>query len=245
MTALDFAATFGLGVGILLAVAIFVFAILRQQISAANLAGAIAVLVAYGASIVWLPDQIAWPAWVNSLNWNWTGKLNSIVTTLSLILLWPGLSATDAGLTSSHKDGSVGPALLAVAILCASAIVLQSLVADGSDTRMETILFEATLPGIDEELAFRGLMAALLARAFIRQTPILGAPMGWGDLALCLVFAAGHGLMFIQQQIHFDPFSFGYTGFVGAGLLWMRQRTGSLLLPVLTHNIVNTLLVTL
>jgi len=51
--------------------------------------------------------------------------------------------------------------------------------------------------------------------------------------------------MFIQQQIHFDPFSFGYTGFVGAGLLWMRQRTGSLLLPVLTHNIVNTLLVTL
>ena len=69
--------------------------------------------------------------------------------------------------------------------------------------------------------------------------------MGWGDLALCLVFAAGHGLMFIQQQIHFDPFSFGYTGFVGAGLLWTRQRTGSLLLPVLTHNIVNTLLVTL
>jgi hypothetical protein len=245
MTALDFAATFGLGVGILVAVAIFVFAILRQQVSAIHLLGAIAVLIAYGVSIIWLPDLITWPAWVNALHWNWTGKLISIATTLSLILLWPGLSTAEAGLTLRHKDGSIGPAILAAAILCASAMILQSLVGAGSDTRLETLLFEATLPGIDEELAFRGLLAALLARAFIRQVSVFGAPMGWGDLALCLVFAAGHGLMFIQQQIHFDPFSFGYTGFVGAGLLWMRQRTGSLMLPVLTHNVVNILLVTL
>jgi len=87
MSALDFAASFGLGIGILLAVAIFVFAILHQQISAANLLGAIIVLIVYGASIIWLPDVITWPKWVESLHWNWTGKLISIVVTLTLILL--------------------------------------------------------------------------------------------------------------------------------------------------------------
>jgi hypothetical protein len=48
-----------------------------------------------------------------------------------------------------------------------------------------------------------------------------------------------------NQQLHVDAFSFGYTGAIGVGLLWMRQRTGSLRLPVMRHNIVNILLVTL
>jgi hypothetical protein len=60
-----------------------------------------------------------------------------------------------------------------------------------------------------------------------------------------LTFEEGPGPLFIQQQIHFDPYLFGDTGFVGAGLPGMRQGTGSLLLPVLTHKVVNILLVTL
>lgn len=245
MTALDFAATFGIGIAIIVAMAIFVFGVLRHEIRIAHLFGAIFVLVCYGASIVWLPDFFTWPTWVNGLSWNWTGKFLSIIVTLTLITAWPGLSFADVGLTFRQNEGSFGPAILAAALLCASAILLQTYVTDGTDTKIETLLFEATMPGIDEELAFRGLIAVLVARAFVHQVPVLGAPMGWGDLALCLVFGAGHGLLFMQQQLHFDWMSFAYTGLIGSGLLWIRQRTGSLLLPVLTHNAVNILLVSL
>jgi uncharacterized protein len=245
MTDLDFAATFGIGIAIILAVAIFVFGVLRQDVRPVHLCGAIIALICYGVSIIWLPELISWPGWVNDLKWNWTGKLVSIVVSLGLILIWPRLGTTDVGLTFVQRQGSLGPAAVMAAILCASAILLQSVVSNGTDTRLETVLFEASMPGLDEELAFRGLIGALLVRAFVKQVSVLGAPMGWGDLALCLVFGAGHGLLFMQQQLHFDWMSFAYTGGVGAGLLWIRQRTGSLLLPVLTHNVVNILLVCL
>ena len=245
MTALDFAATFGLGIAILIGVASFVHALQRQPVSIGPLSGAIAAVCLYGASIVYLPDLIAWPAWFDQLSWNWTGKAISIVSMLLFLLAYPGLALAECGLTTRQSTGSLGPACLAAAILCASAILLQTYVNDGSDRRLETILFEATLPGIDEELAFRGVLAALLVRTFATRINVLGAPAGWGDVALILLFAAGHGLLFVQQQIHFDPFSFAYTGFVGAGLLWIRHRTGSLLIPVAAHNLVNILLVTL
>jgi hypothetical protein len=95
------------------------------------------------------------------------------------------------------------------------------------------------MPGIDEEPFFRGVFLTLLSRAFQQRWNLLGAEIAPGALIVTFVFAAGHGLTVQHGRLHLEVLLFGLTGALGFGLLWIRQRTGSLLLPVLAHNAIN------
>jgi hypothetical protein len=79
----------------------------------------------------------------------------------------------------------------------------------------------------------------LLSRAFQQRWNLLGAEIAPGALIVTFVFAAGHGLTVQHGRLHLEVLLFGLTGALGFGLLWIRQRTGSLLLPVLAHNAIN------
>src|SRR5262249_39679256 len=103
----------------------------------------------------------------------------------------------------------------------------------------EGVVFEATLPGIDEELRFRGPLIALLTLAFGTRFGFLGGA-GWGTPLTALLFGLAHGLRLTHDQgWSFDAVNTVYTGILGFGLGWMRERTGSVVLPILFHNVVN------
>ena len=67
----------------------------------------------------------------------------------------------------------------------------------------------------------------------------MGASIGPAAAIVTFIFAAGHGLAVLDGAIQFDAMAFFATGAIGAGLLWIRQRTGSILLAIVAHNLVN------
>ncbi len=182
--------------------------------------------------------QAATPA-AAALHWNWLGKLFSASVVIAAILLLPKPMRREAGLRWRQKEGSLWPALMCIGLICAFSWGLEAWSADGTDTSLERLAFQGLMPGLDEELFFRGLFLALLLRTFEERFTILGAPIGPAAAIVTFIFAAGHGIAVLDGAIDFDVMAFLVTGTIGAGLLWIRQRTGSVLLAIVAHNLVN------
>ncbi|MEO1968497.1 MAG: hypothetical protein ABGW87_07270 [Sphingomonadaceae bacterium] len=102
----------------------------------------------------------------SGLHWNWLGKLFTIFLLLAAALLVPRAGRREAGLTLRMREGSVGPCLVAAVLLFALSWSAETWAADGTDLSPERLLFQALMPGLDEEIFFRGYFLALLARAF-------------------------------------------------------------------------------
>jgi len=68
---------------------------------------------------------------------------------------------------------------------------------------------------------------------------ILGASFGYGGLLVTLIFGLEHALLFSNGSITFDNNTFLITAGPALIILWMREKTGSLLLPTLAHNVAN------
>jgi len=235
---IDIAWTFALHMAGLLAFALLL-RLMGRQISMG------ALLTAVGVSAIWWASEVlgasvqAHIPGFSHLHWSWVGKVLAIVSSLILITLLPKLTRADAGLTWRQKAGWLGPVLLVMAITCAISWIAQSMSHEGRQLAQERLLFQATMPGLDEELFWRGLLLALLTRAFGPGRELAGGSFGPAEIAVTLLFAAGHGLRLSQGAIAFDATAFMITGLIGAGLMWLRTRTGSLVIPILTHNLVN------
>lgn len=96
--------------------------------------------------------------------------------------------------------------------------------------------------GVTEELTFRGVLLALLNRAFPGRVRVLGAELGWGTVVSSLVFGLCHGLRVgadFQVALHLLPMAIPTAG--GFVLAWCRERSGSLGLPILVHSGMNEL----
>ena len=176
--------------------------------------------------------------------YNWSGKLLAIATSAVMIIATikssKTLSFTDAGLTFKQREGSVGPALIAIALMIAFIIGLQMLANDGANPDAETLIYQATIPGIDEELMFRGLLLLGLSMAVTGKTwNLWGAPVGWAAILVTLFFALGHSIFISDGEVQTIWIAMIYTGILGWALMWIRLRTGSILLPIICHNATN------
>jgi membrane protease YdiL (CAAX protease family) len=166
--------------------------------------------------------------------WNWSGQgllLAGALWIAAMLSRRAGLAWRTMGFTWHQRPDSMRAAL-AVAV---AALSLHLLAMSGSrvrleDVSLETWLYQATLPGLVEEVLFRGVLLALLDRAFVVRRVVLGASIGWGGVVVTVVFVALHGL---DVAVLF--------GVLPAALLylWLRARTGSLVLPVIVHNLWN------
>lgn len=174
---------------------------------------------------------------------NWGGKLAGIAASLAMLvvfLYWAGARWADAGVTLRQRAGSLVPAFAATAAMVGFMIVLQLLAADGARDSAEALAFQATLPGLDEELFFRGLLLFLLGHAIVstrRQND--PARFGWAAILVTLLFTVGHALFYSGGALRFDPVAFAYVAILGSLLMYIRVRTGSILIPVLAHNLTN------
>lgn len=178
------------------------------------------------------------PPIVDGFRPNFTGKLLAVTASLGLILLVPGMKAA-TGFRVQQNPDSVVPATICTALLCAFSWTVAFLLSNGTDLSTSRLLFQATLPGLDEELFYRGILLALMLSAFDEKWKFIGAPVGPAAFTVTLIFAMVHAVAYQGGQLHFDPGFFGVVAFIGFGLLWIRQRTGSLLMPIVAHNLIN------
>ncbi len=172
-------------------------------------------------------------------DWNWQGKLLALAATLA-IATHPAFGFARSGLTL--RQNKVGrPLTYAVAIAMLALFTLPALPFDPGTSDPDALAFQLTMPGFEEEPFYRGIFLLALNEAFRGRWQALGIEWGWGGLISCFVFGLVHALDFENGAFAFDVTSFAFTGLPALLLLWFRERTGSLVLPIILHNYANAI----
>lgn len=170
---------------------------------------------------------------------NWQGKLLALFATLALAAL-PVFGWRRIGLTLAQAPGSLRAALPILFLYCGFFLAL-ALVFPSEPATREEIWFQLTLPGLEEEAFYRGLLLFSLDRAFTARRRILGVDWGWGAIISCLLFGLTHAFSYSGGSFSFDALYMALTAVPSLLGVWLRLRTGSLLLPVVMHNMGNSI----
>jgi hypothetical protein len=172
---------------------------------------------------------------LETLHWNWIGKFLSLF--LAFIAAWLfRIAPKELGLVRVW-----GKDWLWLIVGCVTAAFVQGAInyvhSGHNPLDLETLLFEATLPGMAEELAYRGVAFALLCRGY------RNGPRNRSNIAVVFISAFAFG------SIH--SLSHNQAGWQFAGVwatlpfllgLWcgiLRWRTSNVVVPVLVHNVGN------
>ncbi|HUK13911.1 MAG TPA: CPBP family intramembrane glutamic endopeptidase [Thermoanaerobaculaceae bacterium] len=167
-------------------------------------------------------------------HWNWSGKVLSLALS-AIVIAALRLSPAAVGLTFRQRHVKAG--LIALVAFIAWGAGLGLLFRPGVPTA-ETLAFQATMPGLAEELVYRGIAPALLLGLMRKKAPVEGTP--WAViLATSVAFGAWHGLNLSHGRLGFDVMSalFPFLGSIPGG--WLRFETRSLVFPVLAHGLAN------
>jgi membrane protease YdiL (CAAX protease family) len=166
-------------------------------------------------------------------HWNWSGKVLSLVFS-AIVIGSLRLSPDAVGL---RKQEHPGIAWIAVGLFIVWGACLGVLFRPGAPDA-ETLAFQATMPGLAEEIAFRGIAPAILLTLMNRMPHVDDIP--WAViLATSVMFGLVHALSFSHGSVGFDLMSglFPFIGSIPGG--WLRFKTKSLLVPVLGHGLAN------
>jgi membrane protease YdiL (CAAX protease family) len=165
--------------------------------------------------------------YIPGTNWNWSGKAAGIVFSAVVLACSPWLRQ-NVGLHWRQSPGSLRWSLIIFVSFLGCGIVSGFIdPLPSSRNTPDTLFFQATMPSLEEELASRGIMLALLEKAFGQSPMSCRWRFGWAALITSLLFWQGHGLYRVD------------TFFIGAALALVRTRSGSLLWPMLCHSAVN------
>ena len=176
-----------------------------------------------------------WP----DADWNWQGKLLALAATLAIAAL-PMFGWRRIGLTLAQAPGSLRAALPVLLVYCGFFVAL-ALAFPSEPGSAEDIAFQLTMPGLEEETFFRGLLLYALYRAFAGRVRFLGVDWGWGAVLSCALFGMVHAFGYSDGAFAFDPLYFALTALPSFIAVWLRLRTGSLLLPIVMHNFGNAI----
>ena len=185
-------------------------------------------------------------------DWNWGGKIANIVAMLALcaVMVRHGVLTRDAiGLHTRRSTGSGRALIFVLAVYFLGLAALKGFTSGPRDwPSVETLAFEATLPGVAEELTYRGVLTALFDRLSSpwprTRIRVFGAEMGYGSFVVSAAFGLLHGVTFDEQlALQCSLPTVAFTGTVGLVLAWVRARSGNLVLPVAAHNLTNLVLV--
>lgn len=208
---------------------------LRGKVKWGWFLGALALMAAYDALLTRGYGHIPIHFWPS--DWNWEGKIMALILSLVVAV---ALGARRCGLTLKQDRKGLKGALILSGALVALFLGL-ALYFPGQGTDPDTLAFQLTMPGLDEELFYRGVLLLMLNEAFARPLRILGAPMGWGALISSVAFGLAHALGYSDGAFTFNAMTMLLTGGPALLLVWVREKTGSLLLPVLLHNFANSI----
>ncbi|MBU6296927.1 MAG: CPBP family intramembrane metalloprotease, partial [Alphaproteobacteria bacterium] len=177
-------------------------------------------------------------------NWNWGGKGLSFCLSLAIaamLIAARKFAAPDFGLALRQAPGTGRAFLFGVVpfLVLLAAATAKWFGHDALPDR-ETIWFQATMPGLAEELSFRGVLLALFDRLFAMRFNLGGAEIGYGVFATSVIFGIGHGIALDHAlALHWDIVNGLSAAAIGLFLAWLRLRTKSLVLPIVAHNAIN------
>lgn len=167
-------------------------------------------------------------------DWNWSGKIYSLLLSI-VVVLGLGIKPKALGLTLAQRNLTASLIALFLFVLWGLSL---GLLFKPSMPSVETLAFQASMPGIVEELVYRGIAPALLLGVIRGKEPSPGIP--WAVVFItAVIFGIWHGLSYSDAAFSFDPMSavFPFIGSIAGG--WLRFNSGSLLFPILAHSLAN------
>ncbi len=171
--------------------------------------------------------------------WNWQGKVLALACTLIIASL-PGFGWRRSGLTFKQAEGSLRSCIpLGIAYCSFFVAIALAFPNDGAST--ETIVFQLTMPSFEEEPFYRGIVLFALYETYAGRVRKFGVEWGWGAILSCLLFGLAHAFSYSDGIFAFDPIYLGLTAIPSFLAVWIRLRTGSLLLPVILHSAGNSI----
>jgi membrane protease YdiL (CAAX protease family) len=163
-------------------------------------------------------------------------KTYSILITLALLCAFRSmLSPDEAGISLRQNTGSFVPSagvLLAIALW--SSFVGSHL--PQGELSVSTLVYLAVMPGLNEELIYRGVLPACLDKIFSKNWSLAAAKVGWSTAITTVLFGLLHGLWLDDGfQSHIEVVWIRNALLSGFIFAWLRERTGSLIMPILAH----------
>ena len=167
-------------------------------------------------------------------SWNWDGKIYGIVCGIAIYFIFRRqLSNNNFFTLKQDKVGLKSALKVAIAIL--SIAILGGVVND-REFNIETLLFQISMPGIDEEIMYRGVLLGLMCSA------LRAGGAAWRNPAIIInavLFGLVHSLSLGDGALQFNSVNFMWTGLLSYGFGYITIKTRSILIPMLTHNLYN------
>ncbi|RPI34024.1 MAG: CPBP family intramembrane metalloprotease [Chloroflexota bacterium] len=170
----------------------------------------------------------------------WSGKLYSFFACLTIVvLIRQAIPCRQLGLTLRQNERSVLPGLLVLLAVSLAAAWIGS-GWDKGRFSLPVLIYMAIMPGLNEELVYRGLLLGILNRIKPPGWNLFGAEIGWGTVITALIFGLLHGFWVEPGfAFHFLWYPVVFSSVTGFLLAWQKERTGSLLIPVLSHGAID------
>lgn len=105
------------------------------------------------------------------------------------------------------------------------------------------LFFELTMPGLSEEMIYRGVLLGILNVVFISRVNVFGTGIGWAVPIQSLLFGLANALYFdgnSQLQFHIPAFTVTFS--LGLIMSYLKERGQSIIPAILFHNIYNATL---
>lgn len=224
-------------VAMLLAAGVAIALVGRARVAWPWLLAAAALVVANDALLTRIHGLI--PDLLPAANWNWQGKLCALALTLAVASL-PAFGWRASGLTLRQNAGSLLPCAL-VALGYAAVFTVMALLRPNDPLTPETIAFQLTMPGLEEEAFYRGVLLLALDRAFPARLRFLGVDWGWGAILSSFLFGLAHAFAYADGAFEFSWLAMLLTGGPALVAVWLRLRSGSIAWPVALHNFGNAI----
>lgn len=177
-------------------------------------------------------------AFFESYKMNWQGQLFVVLLSLGFVFGTKILTPKQAGFTFKIRKSVWLPLIVFSTIGVAFNIYVRGF--EGISTTGEYVLYQLTMPGLAEEMAFRGVLLGLLNLVFLSRRKILGAELGWGGVILSLAFGLGHSVYFdANRQLQFAQDAFLVTTILSAIMTYLKEKGESIIPSVIFHNIYN------
>lgn len=171
---------------------------------------------------------------LETLHWNWIGRILSLF--LAFLAAWLfRLTPKEVGAVRLH-----GRDWFWLAAGCLIASLLNGTISytygnhNHNPVGLETLLYEATLPGIAEEVVYRGVSFAMIVRGYG------GATHAFSNVAAVFIsafaFGSVHALSHTQAVWHSAWISFALAFLLGLWCGILRWRTSNVYVAALAHN---------
>lgn len=173
-------------------------------------------------------------------HWSWQESPLATIWPFLLPAIIYGVSLRSIAVSTRIRPGWLKPSLIALLLAVAVPAVFFLL---GVRKRLdaEGWVFLSTMPGLAEELVYRGVFQSLFNSVFGKPWSLANAQFGWGLFVSAMLFAGSNGLVEVDSQLHGHVILYAAIAPFLLSLVsgWVRERTDSVWPSVFGHNLSN------